>query len=78
MRGRCRSEKSAILPRLRRDFAELSAANELDLARADPSFRGKWGAELLALFTRSRSLLSRPAWSDCRAVLAPAPHRRRD
>ncbi|WP_369223537.1 DUF6817 domain-containing protein [Streptomyces sp. R39] len=64
--------------RLRRDFAELSAANELDLARIDPSFREQWGAELLALFTRSRPLLSRAAWSDCRAVLAPAPHRRQD
>ncbi|MER7179737.1 DUF6817 domain-containing protein [Streptomyces hyaluromycini] len=60
-------------PRLRRDFAELSAANELDLARVDPSFREKWGAQLLALFTRFRPLLSRPAWSACRAVLAPEP-----
>lgn len=57
-------------PQLRRDFAELSAANELDLARVDPAFREKWGAGLLALFTRFRPLLSRPAWSDCRAVLA--------
>ncbi|MEU6914316.1 DUF6817 domain-containing protein [Streptomyces olindensis] len=57
----------------RRDFAELSAANELDLARIDPSFREKWGAELLALFTRFRPLLSRPAWSDCRVVLASDP-----
>ncbi|MFH9066432.1 DUF6817 domain-containing protein [Streptomyces coeruleorubidus] len=57
-------------PQLRRDFAELSAANELDLARIDFAFREKWGAELLALFTRFRPLLSRPAWSDCRTVLA--------
>ncbi|MFD4502070.1 DUF6817 domain-containing protein [Streptomyces sp. NPDC058457] len=60
-------------PRQRRDFAELSAANELDLARVDPSFREKWGARLLALFTRFRPLLSLPAWSACRAVLAPEP-----
>ncbi|MEU5097736.1 DUF6817 domain-containing protein [Streptomyces sp. NPDC020996] len=58
-------------PRRRRDFAELTAANELDLARVDPSFREKWGAELLALFTRIRPLLSEPAWSACHAVLAP-------
>lgn len=32
--------------------------------------REKWGAELLALFTRFRHLLSRPAWSACQAVLA--------
>jgi hypothetical protein len=57
-------------PQLRRDFAELSAANELDLARVDSAFREKWGGELLALFTRFRHLLSRPAWSDCRTVLA--------
>ncbi|WP_217211218.1 DUF6817 domain-containing protein [Streptomyces sp. AC550_RSS872] len=60
-------------PQLRRDFAELSAANELDLARIDPAFREKWGAELLALFARFQPLLSRPAWSDCRMVLAAAP-----
>ncbi|MGW6400428.1 DUF6817 domain-containing protein [Streptomyces sp. NPDC055134] len=60
-------------PHLRRDFAELSAANELDLARIDPAFREKWGAELLSLFTRFQPLLSHPAWSDCRTVLAVAP-----
>ncbi|UYQ62968.1 DUF6817 domain-containing protein [Streptomyces peucetius] len=60
-------------PGMLRDFAELSAANELDLARIDPSFREKWGAELLALFTRFRHLLSRPAWSACQAVLASDP-----
>lgn len=61
---------------LRRDFAELSAANELDLARIDPSFRERWGADLLALFTRIRPLLSQGAWSACRTVLAPEslPH----
>ncbi|MFF2365219.1 DUF6817 domain-containing protein [Streptomyces sp. NPDC058122] len=56
-----------------RDFAELSAANELDLARIDADFRSKWGAELLALFTRFRPLLSPSAWSDCRTVLAASP-----
>lgn len=56
-------------PRLRRDFAELSAANELDLARIDPAFREKWGAELLSLFTRCHDWLSDDAWLDCRTVL---------
>ncbi|MCT9140969.1 DUF6817 domain-containing protein [Streptomyces violarus] len=56
-------------PRHRRDFAELSVANELDLARIDSAFREKWGPELLTLFTRFRPLLSEPAWSDCQAVL---------
>lgn len=59
----------ALEPRLRRDLAELIAANELDLARQDPAFRERWGAELLELFTRLRPLLSEVAWSDCRAVL---------
>ncbi|MBL1116950.1 hypothetical protein JK364_31885 [Streptomyces sp. 110] len=60
-------------PRLLRDFAELSAANELDLARLDPALRERRGPELLALFTRCRPLLSRPAWLDGHATLAPSP-----
>ncbi|MEV6118165.1 DUF6817 domain-containing protein [Streptomyces sp. NPDC052109] len=54
----------------RRDFAELTAANELDLAVLDPAFRSRWGPALLGLFTRVRPLLSPPAWSSCEAVLA--------
>ncbi|MEU0008628.1 DUF6817 domain-containing protein [Streptomyces sp. NPDC006314] len=57
-------------PGPRRDVAELTAANELDLARLDPAFRIQWGPALLTLFTRFRPLLSRPAWSDCESVLA--------
>ncbi|MEU9570253.1 DUF6817 domain-containing protein [Streptomyces massasporeus] len=57
-------------PRSRRDFAELSAANEIDLARIDPAFRDQWGPELLSLFTRVRPLLSQAAWSDCQEALA--------
>ncbi|MER7839677.1 DUF6817 domain-containing protein [Streptomyces sp. NPDC096040] len=56
-------------PRLCQDFAELTAANELDLAGLDPSFREKWGADLLTLFTRFRPLLSQPARASCRSVL---------
>lgn len=56
-----------LLPR--RDFAELTAANELDLARRDAAFRAQWGPDLLALFTRLRPLLSAPAWQDCVDVL---------
>ncbi|MEU5049348.1 DUF6817 domain-containing protein [Streptomyces sp. NPDC021096] len=66
-----------VEPQPRRDFAELSAANELDLARTDPAFREKWGPELLALFTRFRDWLSDDAWLDCRTVLAaPTDHPR--
>jgi hypothetical protein len=62
-------------PQSRRDFAELSAANELDLAVTDPAFRDTWGPQLLALFTRVRDLLSTDAWLECRTALAaPVPH----
>ncbi|PWI17409.1 hypothetical protein DI272_27050 [Streptomyces sp. Act143] len=61
---------------LRRDFAELTAANEIDLAAADPDFRDRHGPALLGLFTRFRALLSEAAWQDCAAVLDPPtpPH----
>jgi hypothetical protein len=49
----------------RRDFAELTAANELDLVRVNRDFRAQWGPELLGLFTRFRPLLSEPAWKEC-------------
>ncbi|MGP3923609.1 hypothetical protein [Streptomyces sp. 8N616] len=57
-------------PQQRRDFAELTAANELDIARINPRFRARCGPELLGLFTRLRPLLSEQAWQDCRAVLS--------
>ncbi|WP_284574315.1 DUF6817 domain-containing protein [Streptomyces sp. 2P-4] len=52
-----------------RDFAELTAANELDLARTDPVFREARGGEPAALFRRWEGLLSEPARRECRAVL---------
>ncbi|MHC3474500.1 DUF6817 domain-containing protein [Streptomyces sp. 7R007] len=58
---------------LRRDFAELTAANELDLAHRNRDFRAQWGPELLALFTRFRPLLSEAAWQDCLTVLESRP-----
>ncbi|WP_235455454.1 DUF6817 domain-containing protein [Streptomyces olivochromogenes] len=58
-------------PQLLRDFAELTAANELDLARRDPAFRRTYGPDLLDLFTRCEALLSDPARRDCHAVLRP-------
>ena len=62
---------SIFEPQSRRDFAELSAANELDLADTVPAFRDKWGPELLALFTRLQDSLSPDAWLACRTVLPP-------
>ncbi|WP_030677398.1 DUF6817 domain-containing protein [Streptomyces sp. NRRL B-1347] len=56
-------------PQLRRDFAELSAANELDLAHVDAEFRDAYGRELFALFSRLKDSLSAEAWSECRVLL---------
>ncbi|MEU2656049.1 DUF6817 domain-containing protein [Streptomyces sp. NPDC007325] len=58
----------------RQDFAELTAANELDIAAISPELRNRHGADLLDLFTRWRPLLSDPAWAHCRTVLDPATH----
>ncbi|WP_232838585.1 DUF6817 domain-containing protein [Streptomyces geranii] len=58
------------------DLAELTAANELDLARVNPVFREQWGSELLALFTGFRPLLSGPAWEEVGALLGRRDRRR--
>ncbi|MGW7087313.1 DUF6817 domain-containing protein [Streptomyces sp. NPDC054871] len=55
------------------DFAELTAANELDIARIDSDFRARRAADLLRLFTSLRPLLSPAAWQDCKTVLTPHP-----
>jgi hypothetical protein len=54
----------------RRDFAELTAANELDIAAVSAQMREQYGASLLALFTRWRSLLSEQAWQHVGDVLS--------
>lgn len=53
----------------RRDFAELTAANELDIAGVNPRSRARYGAELLELFTAWKGLLSIPAWQAVQANL---------
>jgi hypothetical protein len=54
---------------LRQDFAELTAANELDIATASPDFRAQAGPGLLRLFTAWKNLLSGPAWQAVQATL---------
>ncbi len=54
---------------LRQDFAELTAANELDIAAVNPGSRARYGAALLELFTSWRDLLSAPAWQAVEATL---------
>jgi hypothetical protein len=55
-----------------RDFAELTAANELDLVDENPDWRTQWGPDLLTLFTGFRPLLSDHAWRDCEKSLLTA------
>jgi hypothetical protein len=54
---------------MRRDFAELTAANELDIAEANPELRAQHGRGLLRLFTSWRNLLSDPAWRAVQATV---------
>lgn len=56
-------------PHQRRDFAELTAANELDLAAINPAFHAESGDDLLGLLTRLRPLLSDHAWEHTQRVL---------
>lgn len=55
---------------LRCDFAELTVANELDIARVNTGLRARYGAELLELFASWRNLISEPAWQAARATLS--------
>ena len=55
--------------RLRWDFAELTAANELDIVAVNPDLRARHGRGLLRLFTSWRALLSDAAWQAAQATL---------
>jgi hypothetical protein len=55
--------------RLRRDFAELTVANELDIAAVNPDLRAQHGQDLLRLFTSWQALLSDAAWQATQATL---------
>ncbi|MFI5586356.1 alpha/beta fold hydrolase [Amycolatopsis sp. NPDC051758] len=60
------SEAQALTPEQVRAFAELTAANELDVVRHSPSIAAEHGDSLARLFTRLAPLLSpgaRAAWS---------------
>lgn len=54
---------------MRRDFAELTVANELDITSVSPRSRARYGAELLELFTSWKDLLSTAAWQAVQAAL---------
>ncbi|RAY10687.1 hypothetical protein DPM19_34080 [Actinomadura craniellae] len=55
--------------RLRRDFAELTVANELDVVSADAGLRARYGRELRDLCTAWHDLLSAPARQAVRIML---------
>lgn len=54
---------------LRRDFAELTVANELDIAAVNPDLRARAGPALLRLFTSWQDLLSQTAWQSVQTAL---------
>ncbi|MFJ3580877.1 DUF6817 domain-containing protein [Streptomyces sp. NPDC090127] len=56
--------------RQRADFAELTAANELDVLNENQDLRARHGGALLRLFTRWRGLLTEDAWHAAREGLA--------
>ncbi|MFJ9343017.1 DUF6817 domain-containing protein [Streptomyces sp. NPDC101733] len=68
-RDRFTGEEFTPSLRQRRDFAELTVANELDLAKVNASFRERNGAHLLELFTRWTPLLSEATRREVTAVL---------
>ncbi|MFD7031503.1 DUF6817 domain-containing protein [Streptomyces sp. NPDC059917] len=68
-RDRFTGEEFTPTPQQRRDFAELTVANELDLAKVNASFRERNGAGLLELFTRWAPLLSEATRREVTAVL---------
>jgi hypothetical protein len=53
----------------RRDFVELTVANELDLLIVNPEIRARYGEALDRLFTRCRGQLSDRAWLAVRKVM---------
>jgi hypothetical protein len=55
---------------MRRDFAELTAANELDIAGVNPELRARYGPGLLRLFASWRGLLSDSAWHAVQTTVA--------
>lgn len=61
-RNRFTGETYTPTDRQRKDFAELTAANELDVLNENPALRSQHGSALLNLFTRWRALLTEPAF----------------
>ena len=67
--NRFTGERTRPTAEQRRDFAELTAANELDIATVSLPMRERYGADLLELFTHWRPLLSQHAWEHTGNIL---------
>ncbi len=59
--NRFTGESYVLSERMLRDFCELTAANEIEIAIDNPEFLGKYGAELKDLFIQMAPYLSRVA-----------------
>ncbi|MFF8844465.1 DUF6817 domain-containing protein [Streptomyces sp. NPDC015127] len=68
-RDRFTGRTSSPAPERLRDFAELTAANELDLAEVNEAIRAEHGGALLRLFTTWLPLLTDAAHRNAREVL---------
>ncbi|MGW6568747.1 DUF6817 domain-containing protein [Streptomyces sp. NPDC054975] len=68
-RDRFTGETFTPTERQRKDFAELTAANELDVLHHNQELRSRHGGGLLKLFTRWRRLLGEPAFEAAREQL---------
>jgi len=68
-RDRFTGEIHVPTPEQRRDFVELTVANELDLLIVNPEMRATYGEALDSLFTRCREQLSDRAWLAVRQVM---------
>lgn len=69
LRDRFTGESSVPTPGQRRDFVELTVANELDLMIVNAELRAKYGEALDRLFTRCREQMSDQAWLAVRDVM---------
>jgi hypothetical protein len=56
-----------------RAFADITAANEIDVTTHNPEVMDRHGDELRELFSRMRRHLSEPAWHACVATFGCVP-----
>ncbi|HEY7047886.1 MAG TPA: VOC family protein [Jatrophihabitantaceae bacterium] len=54
-----------------RDFMAITAANELDVFAHNAELADRYGRSFLAVLTRARDRLSRPAWAAAQLALSP-------